>query len=118
MKAFTVISILLLSIAVSAALHYQKFAHAEDEIDMVNNSLKGARQFIKPNSRLRFSGEEERMELFAWARYLLAPAVLEEQANEDTTLSIKYLNTAKNDTTGQVLWETSDKLYRYKLTVR
>lgn len=118
MKAFTVISILLFSVAVSAALHYSKYAHAEDEIDMVNNSLKGARPFIRPNSRLQFSGEEERMELFAWARYLLAPAVLEEQTGDDTTLSIKYLNTANKDTTGHIIWETSDKLYRYKLIVR
>jgi hypothetical protein len=119
MKTSRIILILVLSVIISALLHYLKLKKGNDEIDNISNALAPVCTFIKPGSTIAFSGEPDKLELFVWSRYILAPAILTEATTAqtpDTLLAIKYATTDTMPQARHIIWQNKDQLYHYTLT--
>lgn len=91
MKGIIVISVLVLSVVISAVLFYDKYADEVTDIDLIGQGLTSVDSLVPTNTTIGYQAFPVDIEVFGKARYATAPiniALTKEQPNLDTILTI------------------------------
>ena len=115
--------LLLLSIIVSGFMYSNKISSKTDDVDKMQQALKGAHAYITPGSNISFQNLPKKIELHFWARLALTPNYLTDKADRfDTILTV--CNKDQCDSIAiellqnkrHALWQNRDDQYCYILT--
>ncbi|RYE23134.1 MAG: hypothetical protein EOP51_11465 [Sphingobacteriales bacterium] len=120
MKAYTIMILMAVAVAVSTLLYINKTKQADD-IDRFSNSLLPVTKYLSGGAHISIRTEPSKAELLPWARYTLAPRYLSPLPNHDTTLVIQYTQNSDSALTAfassqRQLWQVRDSQYTYTLT--
>lgn len=119
MNGRNVLLLIALSLAISVVLFYQEKTKERHGIDTIKNGLSGAEHIIKQADNISFRGESSKIELYMWARYVLAPIPITYEKDTRTVLAIQYLHngdSALNEYISSrhyILYQKTDTAYRY-----
>ena len=114
MRAYFVIILLLVSVAVGTILHATKL-NRPDELTSFTKGISPLRSYIKDG--VGFKGEPAKGELLSWARFSLAPVYISDSP-ADTTLIIQYRHSSDTSLAGyiagrQIIYQHNDGIYTY-----
>lgn len=115
--------LILISISVAAVMFNNKIDSKTDDVDKMENALKGVHTFLKPGSNISFQNGANKAELHFWARLALTPNYLANKPHSfDTLLTVcskEQYDSMNNDlqkNNRYILWQNKDDQYCYILT--
>ncbi len=108
---------------VSVSLFSYKVDKQRHEIEQIEAGLSGFDKIVSSNTVVSFKGEPSKIELYLWARYMLAPRYIAYNEERDTSISILYLNSGDSALSASladrtILYEKRDSRYRYLITAK
>lgn len=124
MKGIIVISVLVLSVVISAVLFYDKYADEVTDIDQIDQGLTSIDSIVPTNTTIGYQAFPVDIEVFGKARYATAPiniALSKDQTNLDTILTIHKVGDSDSLlkiylAKRHIIYQQTDHKFKYYIT--